>query len=121
MSDVGVKSKATSRGVGRHLPCHQQVGLHMVVLVIGQALENLGAGEVGEAPTYDGVHGLAVSLARRRIAVVGGAYFSLPNGPITSEFLDLVNSGRLFGEEHCRWEELISDRQNREWTRTDGP
>jgi len=55
-----------------------------------------------------------LSLARRGIAVVGGAYFSLPNGPITSEFLDLINSGCLWGLQDCRWEEFISDRQNHE-------
>ena len=55
-----------------------------------------------------------LSLTRRGLPVVGGAYFSLPNGPITSEFLDLINSGCLLGEEACRWEEFISDRQNHE-------
>jgi hypothetical protein len=55
-----------------------------------------------------------LSVARRGIPVVGGAYFSLPNGPITSEFLDLVNSGRLWGVAGCHWEEFISDRQNHE-------
>jgi hypothetical protein len=53
-------------------------------------------------------------VARRGIPVVGGAYFSLPNGPITSEFLDLINSGCLWGVAGCRWEEFISDRQNHE-------
>ena len=55
-----------------------------------------------------------ISVARRGVPVVGGAYFSLPNGPITSEFLDLINSGRLWGLQDCRWEEFISDRQNHE-------
>src|SRR5437016_6053727 len=55
-----------------------------------------------------------LSLERRGIPVVGGAYFSLPNGPITSEFLDLVNSGEHWGVQNCRWEEFISDRQNHE-------
>lgn len=54
------------------------------------------------------------SVARRGIPVVGGAYFSLPNGPITSEFLDLINSGCLWGLEDCRWEEFITCRQNHE-------
>jgi hypothetical protein len=54
------------------------------------------------------------SVAKRGVPVVGGAYFSLPNGPITSEFLDLVNSGSLWGLQDCRWEEFISDRQNHE-------
>ena len=51
-------------------------------------------------------------MARRGIPVVGGTCFSLPNGPITSELLDLINSGCLWGEADCRWEEFISDRQN---------
>lgn len=55
-----------------------------------------------------------LSLARRGIPVVGGAYFSLPNGPITSELLDLINSGRLWGHQNCRWEEFMSDRQDHE-------
>src|SRR5436309_14283206 len=53
-----------------------------------------------------------VSLARRGIPVVGGAYFSLPNGPITSELLDLINSGCLPSEPDCRWEDYVSDRQD---------
>ncbi|MEK7677160.1 MAG: Panacea domain-containing protein [Verrucomicrobiota bacterium] len=55
-----------------------------------------------------------LSLARRGIPVVGGAYFSLPNGPITSEFLDLINSGRLCGAADSHWDKFISDRQNHE-------
>src|SRR6266436_576848 len=53
-----------------------------------------------------------LSVARRGIPVVGGAYFSLPNGPITSELLDLINSGCLPTEPDCRWEEYVSDRQD---------
>jgi hypothetical protein len=55
-----------------------------------------------------------LSIQRRGIPVVGGTYFSLPNGPITSELLDLINSGTLWGEDNCRWEDCISDRQNHE-------
>jgi len=55
-----------------------------------------------------------LSVARRGIPVVGGAYFSMPNGPITSEFLDLINSGCLWGVADCRWEEFVSDRQDHE-------
>ena len=43
-----------------------------------------------------------LSLEKRGIPVVAGTYFSLPNGPITSEFLDLINSGCLSGEANCR-------------------
>ena len=53
-----------------------------------------------------------LSIQRRGIPVVGGTYFSLPNGPITSELLDLINSGCLWGEDNCHWEEFISDRQD---------
>jgi uncharacterized phage-associated protein len=55
-----------------------------------------------------------LSLSRRGIPVVGGAYFSMPNGPITSELLDLVNSGGLWGVKECHWDEFISDRENHE-------
>lgn len=54
-----------------------------------------------------------LSLARRCIPVVGGVYYSMRNGPVTSELLDLANAGCLWGEE-CRWEEFISDRQDHE-------
>lgn len=57
-----------------------------------------------------------LSIARRGIPVVGGAYFSMPNGPITSELLDLVNSGCLWGAPECHWEDFVSDRQNHEVT-----
>jgi uncharacterized phage-associated protein len=55
-----------------------------------------------------------LSVAKRGIPVVGGAYFSLPNGPITSELLDLVNSGCLWGVKECHWDEFISDRADHE-------
>jgi hypothetical protein len=61
------------------------------------------------------------SLECRGIPVVGGAYFSLPNGPITSELLDLVNSGCLWGAKDCHWEEFISDRQDHQVTMTKEP
>ena len=51
-----------------------------------------------------------LSIARRGIPVVGGTYFALPNGPITSELLDVVNAGSLGGGTGCRWDEFISDR-----------
>src|SRR5205809_794071 len=46
--------------------------------------------------------------------VVGGDYLSMRNGPVTSEFLDLINEGRLYQEPDTRWEECITDRQNHE-------
>jgi uncharacterized phage-associated protein len=53
-----------------------------------------------------------MSLDRRGIPVVGGDYLSMRNGPVTSELLDIVNAGRLFGEQDTRWEQCISDRHN---------
>ncbi|MEO8429730.1 MAG: type II toxin-antitoxin system antitoxin SocA domain-containing protein [Verrucomicrobiota bacterium] len=55
-----------------------------------------------------------LSLGRRGIPLVGGAYFSLPNGPITSEFLDLINSGCLSGQADCHWDDYLSDREGHE-------
>jgi len=55
-----------------------------------------------------------VSLDRRGIPVVGGDYLSMRNGPVTSEVLDIINAGRLFGEKNTRWEECISARRNHE-------
>lgn len=55
-----------------------------------------------------------LSIQRRGVPVVGGVYFSMRNGPVTSELLDLVNAGELAGEENSRWESLISDRKSHE-------
>jgi len=62
-----------------------------------------------------------LSVARRGIPVVGGTYFSLPNGPITSELLDLINTGSLWGAKECNWEEFISDRQDHNVTMAKEP
>jgi hypothetical protein len=53
------------------------------------------------------------SIARRGVPVVGGVYLSMRNGPVTSEILDLINSGQLWKCD-TNWEEFISDRQNHE-------
>lgn len=53
-----------------------------------------------------------ISLDRRGIPVVGGDYLSMRNGPVTSELLDIVNAGKLFGEKDTLWEQCISDRHN---------
>lgn len=53
-----------------------------------------------------------LSLDRRGIPVVGGDYLSMRNGPVTSEVLDLINSGRLLGESDTRWEQYVSDRRD---------
>lgn len=53
-----------------------------------------------------------LSLDRRNIPVVGGDYLSMRNGPVTSEMLDLINSGRLFGDADTRWEQCVSDRRD---------
>lgn len=50
-----------------------------------------------------------LSLVRRGVPVLGGDYFSMKNGPVTSEALDLVNAGSLEGFT-TDWAEYISDR-----------
>ena len=55
-----------------------------------------------------------LSIQRRGVPVVGGVYFSMRNGPVTGELLDLVNAGELAGESDSRWDELISDRKDHE-------
>ena len=55
-----------------------------------------------------------LSIQRRGVPVVGGAYVSMRNGPVTSELLDLINAGSLWGSPTGDWEKLISDRQNHE-------
>lgn len=50
-----------------------------------------------------------LSLVRRGVPVLGGDYFSMKNGPVTSEALDLVNSGSLEGFT-TDWTDYISDR-----------
>jgi uncharacterized phage-associated protein len=62
-----------------------------------------------------------LSIQRRGLPVVGGAYFSMRNGPVTSELLDLVNAGSLWGVADCNWERLISDRQNHEVSLVEPP
>ena len=39
-----------------------------------------------------------LSLERRGLPVLGGDYFSMKNGPVISEMLDLINAGGLDGE-----------------------
>lgn len=51
-----------------------------------------------------------LSLQKRRIPVVGGSFYSLPHGPVTSEVLDLINDGTRSGD--SPWEQLITDRAN---------
>jgi len=50
-----------------------------------------------------------LSIQRRGLPVLGGDYLSMKNGPVTSEFLDLINAGKLMGAE-SDWEQFISDR-----------
>jgi uncharacterized phage-associated protein len=54
-----------------------------------------------------------LSIQRRNIPVVGGAYFSMKNGPVTSEVLDLINADRIAGTESV-WPNYISSRRNHE-------
>lgn len=51
-----------------------------------------------------------LSLQKRRIPVVGGSFYSLRHGPVTSEILDLINDGTRSGD--SPWEQLITDRAN---------
>lgn len=53
-----------------------------------------------------------LSLDRRGIPVAGGDYLSMRNGPVTSEVLDLINAGRLVGEQDTRWARAVSDRRD---------
>ena len=53
-----------------------------------------------------------LSLDRRGVPVAGGDYLSMREGLVTSELLDLINAGRLFGEPDQRWEQSVSDRRN---------
>ena len=55
-----------------------------------------------------------LSLERRDVPVIGGRYYSMRNGPVMSEVLDLINSGKLFGEKESIWEGFITDRENHE-------
>jgi uncharacterized phage-associated protein len=52
-----------------------------------------------------------LSIDRRGIPVVGGRYFSMRNGPVISEVLDLINAGAVEGSKDCRWNEYITARQ----------
>lgn len=52
-----------------------------------------------------------LSLIRRGIPVLGGDYFSMKNGPVTGEALDLINGGTLDGFT-TDWADFISDRAN---------
>jgi uncharacterized phage-associated protein len=51
-----------------------------------------------------------LSLEKRRIPVVGGSFYSLKHGPVTSEVLDLINDGTRNGD--SPWELLITSRAN---------
>ena len=53
-----------------------------------------------------------LSLDRRGVRVAGGDYLSTRNGPVTSELLDLINAGRLFGEPDQRREQSVSNRRD---------
>jgi hypothetical protein len=50
------------------------------------------------------------SIAKRGLPVVGGVYYSMRNGPVTSELLDIVNAGKLANDSDSSWEQFISDR-----------
>ena len=50
-----------------------------------------------------------LSLFKRGIPVLGGDYFSMKNGPVSSETLDLINSGEL-DNQPTDWSKFISSR-----------
>jgi len=52
-----------------------------------------------------------LSIAKRGIPVVGGVYYSMRNGPVTSELLDLINAGKLADESDSSWQQFIQDRE----------
>jgi hypothetical protein len=52
------------------------------------------------------------SLSVRGLPVTGGEYYSLANGPITSEVLDLINSDYWGVDNPGRWSEFIGEREN---------
>lgn len=52
-----------------------------------------------------------LSFEWRGIPVVGGGYLSMKNGPVTSEVLDLINSGSLAEVNDTTWCAHIEDRQ----------
>ena len=61
-----------------------------------------------------------LSIERRGLPVLGGDYLSMKNGPVTSEFLDLVNAGNLMGAT-SDWEQFISDRTDHKVALTSAP
>ncbi len=61
-----------------------------------------------------------LSIVRRGIPVVGGDYFSMKNGPVISEILDLINSGTLYFVK-TDWKKYISDRENHMVTIVESP
>jgi len=60
------------------------------------------------------------AIQQRGNPVVGGAYFSMKNGPVTSEVLDLINAGEIAGV-RSTWSEFISSRQNNEIAASKSP
>jgi uncharacterized phage-associated protein len=55
-----------------------------------------------------------LSIAKRGIPVVGGVYYSMRNGPVTGELLDIINAGKLANDADASWEQYISDRERHE-------
>jgi uncharacterized phage-associated protein len=63
-----------------------------------------------------------LSITKRGIPVVGGVYYSLRNGPVTSELVDIINAGKLADEADSSWEQYISDRAQHKITlRSEAP
>ena len=53
-----------------------------------------------------------LSIDKRGIPVVGGVYYSMRNGPVTSELLEIINAGRLADDSDSSWEQFISSRED---------
>jgi hypothetical protein len=51
-----------------------------------------------------------MAIERRGIPVMGGAYYSMKDGPMISEILDLINRGRLHPKKPTLWERIIHPR-----------
>jgi uncharacterized phage-associated protein len=52
-----------------------------------------------------------LSIAKRGVPVVGGVYYSMRNGPVTSELLDIINAGKLADDSDSSWEQFISNQE----------
>jgi hypothetical protein len=52
-----------------------------------------------------------LAIERRGVPVMGGSYYSMKDGPMISEVLDLINRGRLHPKKPSLWESLLGRRK----------